>query len=404
MSVDHINNREMSKPTFGLQPYLLRFVAGIVMLLVIMPLLPGLISNIIYSFSGEAPKIYWYLSRSAGFVAITILWVSMVLGLGITNKMARLWPGAPAAFAIHEFVSLLGLGFAIYHGLVLIGDHYVDFSLPRLLTPFSIEYKTLWVGLGQIGFYLWLITTTSFYIRRFIGQKTWRLIHYTNFAIYAMGLLHGIYSGTDSSANLVRFFYGATLGILLGLLFSRVYDSALRKKDFSLSRVRQYWAQNFVPIPSRVRTAVTARLSKQFPSFVVPRRKADKPALPSDPIQRIEDKTQPQIAEEAAVENQAQLRSDAGSTNPATHAPEGETISPVLVEKFENQSGEDRVNVRIFREPAPKPAVPEPPKDEEPKPEHGDTPLARLRDDFHKTPAQPTASNQASKRIKLLDE
>lgn len=46
----------------------------------------------------------------------------MVLGLGITNKMARLWPGAPTAFAIHEYVSLLGL--------VLMGDHFVDFSLP----------------------------------------------------------------------------------------------------------------------------------------------------------------------------------------------------------------------------------------------------------------------------------
>ena len=39
----------------------------------------------------------------------------MALGLGITNKMARLWPGAPAAFALHEYVSLLGLAFAVFH-------------------------------------------------------------------------------------------------------------------------------------------------------------------------------------------------------------------------------------------------------------------------------------------------
>lgn len=143
MTVNQIKNREISESSFVLQPYLLRFVGVVAILLIIIPLLPGLMSNLTYSFGGKAPKIYWYLSRSAGFVAITILWISMALGLSITNKMARLWPGAPTAFALHEYVSLLGLAFGAYHGLLLMGDHFVDFSLPRLLLPFSIEYKSV---------------------------------------------------------------------------------------------------------------------------------------------------------------------------------------------------------------------------------------------------------------------
>ena len=243
MSVDQINNREMSKPTLGLRPYLLKFVAGIVALLVIMPLLPGLISNLVYSFSGEAPKLYWYLSRSAGFVSITILWISMILGLGITNKMARLWPGAPTAFAIHEYVSLLGLAFVIYHGLTLMGDHFVDFSLPRLLMPFSIEWKTLWVGLGQVSFYVWVIAALSFYVRRWIGQKTWQLIHYANFATFVMGWLHGIFTGTDSSVYWVRWYYWILGGSLLILLAYRVHDSML-KKNISFSQFIRQRVQN----------------------------------------------------------------------------------------------------------------------------------------------------------------
>ncbi|HSB00901.1 MAG TPA: hypothetical protein VLE49_09650, partial [Anaerolineales bacterium] len=203
MSIDQSENTKAGETLFGLQRYLMRFIAVVTVLLILIPLLPGLLSNLAYSFSGEAPKLYWYLSRSAGFVALTILWASMVLGLGITNKLARRWPGAPAAFAIHEYVSLLGLAFAVYHGLVLMGDHFVDFSLPRLLMPFSIEYETFWVGLGQLGFYVWAIVTASFYVRRLIGQKTWRLIHFINFATYTMGVLHGLLSGTDSGVNWV---------------------------------------------------------------------------------------------------------------------------------------------------------------------------------------------------------
>ena len=38
------------------------------------------------------PKAFWYLSRASGFAAFGLLWLSMVFGLLITNRMARLWP------------------------------------------------------------------------------------------------------------------------------------------------------------------------------------------------------------------------------------------------------------------------------------------------------------------------
>ncbi len=77
-------------------------------------LLPTWLPNLAASLTGTNPKVFWYLSRATAFVSLSILWLSMALGLGITNKMARLWPGAPAAFAIHEYVSLLGLAFAAF--------------------------------------------------------------------------------------------------------------------------------------------------------------------------------------------------------------------------------------------------------------------------------------------------
>jgi predicted ferric reductase len=161
----------------------------------------------------------------------------MALGLGMTNKMARLWPGAPAAFAIHEYVSLLGLAFALFHGLILLGDHYINFTVAQVFTPFStVDYRPTWVGIGQLSFYIWLFVALSFYVRSAIGQKTWRVIHYLSFAMYIMGLVHGLFSGTDSSANWAQWYYWISGGSLLFLLMHRIVNSIFEK---ATSRLKQ---------------------------------------------------------------------------------------------------------------------------------------------------------------------
>lgn len=60
------------------------------------------------SLSGAEPKAFWELSRAAAFVAFALIWLSMALGLSITNRLARLWPGGPAAADLHQYTSLLG--------------------------------------------------------------------------------------------------------------------------------------------------------------------------------------------------------------------------------------------------------------------------------------------------------
>src|SRR5512138_1458204 len=159
-SIPPVEN-EVYQSSVNFEIFLLILLATLIGLLAAILVLPIWLPNLAASLTGQSLKVYWYLSRGTAFVSLSILWLSMALGLGITNKMARLWPGAPTAFAVHQYTSLLGIAFAAYHALVLIGDHFVDFSLPRLLTPFSIEYETLWVGLGQLCFYVWLTVALS---------------------------------------------------------------------------------------------------------------------------------------------------------------------------------------------------------------------------------------------------
>jgi len=214
---------EQYESSVSIQTFVVFLLAIIIGLLLAVLILPNWLPNLGFSLSGNAPKAYWYLSRATAFASLTLLWISMALGMGITNKMSRSWPGVPASFAIHEYVSLLGLAFAIFHALVLLGDHYINFTFVQLLMPFStVGYRPLWVGLGQIGFYVWAIVALTFYIRSLIGQRTWRAIHYLSFAMYMMGLFHGIFSGTDVDTPWVQNYYWISGGSLLFLFFSRM--------------------------------------------------------------------------------------------------------------------------------------------------------------------------------------
>jgi predicted ferric reductase len=216
--------------TIGMQTFLLMLIYMAVGTLAAVVILPIWMPRLSGSLLGSDPKAYWYLSRGSSFVAMTLLWVSMALGLGITNKMARIWPGAPAAFAIHEYVSLLGLCFAIFHALILMGDHYINFTLVQIVTPFATTaYKPLWVGLGQVGFYVWLLVALSFYVRSKIGPKVWRLLHYISFLCYCVALYHGISSGTDTKELWAQAYYWISGGILVFLLIQRIVVSITTK-------------------------------------------------------------------------------------------------------------------------------------------------------------------------------
>ena len=153
----------------------------------------------------------------------------MTSGVLITNKLARLWPGGPVAFDLHQYTSLLGLAIAVFHGLILMGDRYIQFTLPHVLLPFTaVEYRPLWVGFGQVSLYLLAIVSFSFYVRRKITPRVWRLIHYLSYLTFILALAHGIASGTDSSAGWVNAMYWATGGMLLFFSIYRILVVTLK--------------------------------------------------------------------------------------------------------------------------------------------------------------------------------
>jgi predicted ferric reductase len=135
------------------------------------------------------------------------------------------------AFALHEFVSLLGLAFALFHALILLGDHYINYKLAQILMPFgSVNYHPVWVGVGQIAFYVWAIISATFYVRQWIGSKAWKYIHYVSFFNFIIAVMHGIASGTDTPVNWAQATYWFMGGTVLFLTVVRVVAGMLPAK------------------------------------------------------------------------------------------------------------------------------------------------------------------------------
>ena len=198
-------------------------VGGAVGTALVLAVLPIWLPALSTSLFGPDPRGYWYLTRASGLVAYALAWMSMMFGVLISNRLARMWPGGPTALALHEHTSLLALAFTAFHALILllIQDQYIHYALPDIVIPFAgATYRPIQVGLGQIALYAFAVVTVTFYLRRQIGQRAWRVIHGVSYAVFVLALLHGILSGTDSTNLWVWLYYAAT-GI--SLLFLTLY-------------------------------------------------------------------------------------------------------------------------------------------------------------------------------------
>jgi DMSO/TMAO reductase YedYZ heme-binding membrane subunit len=182
----------------------------------------GLLLGIgVTGLAGET-KSFWYLSRAAGFVAYLLLWGSVVWGLLLSSKIGQGKLRPPALLDAHRFLSYVALGFAFFHGLVLMGDRYLSFPLSAILVPFAGSYKPTLVAAGQLALWLSLLVSLSFLVQKRIGRRAWRSLHYVSFAVYGLALMHSIWLGSESHLLVVKAMYLLTAEAVIFLTAYRI--------------------------------------------------------------------------------------------------------------------------------------------------------------------------------------
>jgi len=143
------------------------------------------------------PSAYWYVTRSTGAVALLLLTLSVVLGvLASARFSAPRWPRF-AVDALHRDVSLLVVVMVAVHVITTVADGFAPISLIDGVIPFHSPYRPLWLSLGTIAFDLLLALAVSSLLRRRLGYRLWRAIHWLAYASWPVAVLHGLGTGTD---------------------------------------------------------------------------------------------------------------------------------------------------------------------------------------------------------------
>ena len=165
---------------------------------------------------------YWYVSRAAGISAYLALTLSILWGLLLSTAIADAWIARGRSVELHKWISAVALALIVAHALILVGDPYVRFDLLDVLVPFASEYRRIAVALGILSGYGSVVVFGSFWLRRLIGQRTWRVVHVVAFPTFGLVTLHGMLAGSDSATTWMRLVYLVSTTIVLWLVTYRL--------------------------------------------------------------------------------------------------------------------------------------------------------------------------------------
>lgn len=189
-------------------------------------------------FAIDSLQFWWYLTRAAGLMGYFLIWLSTAWGLVVSSKI--LDPVMERAFTydFHEYLSWLGLAFIATHVIVLMADKYLPYTIWQVLIPCLSPYRPLWVGIGIVAFYLSLLVTATFYLKKYIGMDLFRKTHYLSLVAYFGATLHGLFAGTDSVLPIANLLYKGTFLVTLFLImywivllyFKKQEEEELKKK------------------------------------------------------------------------------------------------------------------------------------------------------------------------------
>jgi sulfoxide reductase heme-binding subunit YedZ len=168
---------------------------------------------------------FWLLARSSGITAYVLVTLSVLAGIVLKARpFSRLKPSTVTN--VHRTLALTSLGAIALHGSSLVLDTTVKVSPLALVVPGLISYRPLATAIGVLCAELLVVVYASFSLRKRIGVKAWRRLHWLTYGLFAMATFHGLAAGTDTSRPWAAFLY---FGAVAAVAFAAAYRALTPK-------------------------------------------------------------------------------------------------------------------------------------------------------------------------------
>ncbi len=155
-------------------------------------------------------------SAVAGVIAMVLLTLSVVLGVGISRRPRRHRLPRAALWTAHQNVSLLAAGFLAVHIATAVAGRFAGVGLASALVPFAAGTGRAWMGLGAIAADLMIALIVTSLLRRRIGRRWWRAVHWLAYACWPAPLVHSAALSPDRRAGHLRdLALGCVLAVML---------------------------------------------------------------------------------------------------------------------------------------------------------------------------------------------
>lgn len=146
-------------------------------------------------------EFLWAFGRASGVISLLLFTGALVLG--IVTRSGRPLPGMPrfSVSLIHRNVSLLAVAFLVLHVGTLMFDSFAKLGPLDVVVPFIGSFKPFWQGLGTVALDLVAAIVITGLLRRRIGQRTFRFVHWFTYAMWPIAMLHAIGNGTNGTSG-----------------------------------------------------------------------------------------------------------------------------------------------------------------------------------------------------------
>jgi methionine sulfoxide reductase heme-binding subunit len=178
----------------------------------------------------EHDLLPWYITRVSALLAYLALTASVVYGLLLSTKLLDRIAHRAVSFTLHQDLASVGLALALVHVAVLMIDKSVPYTPLEVVVPFIGPYQPVWVAMGQLAMGLTIVVLGSFYVRRRIGQKAWRQLHYLSFMAFLAVTVHGLMAGSDSGEGWAFTMYLVATALVAFLFVYRIVTALAARR------------------------------------------------------------------------------------------------------------------------------------------------------------------------------
>ena len=114
---------------------------------------------------------------------------------------------------MHGTLALAAVTLVAAHVLTSVLDPFAPLRLADAVIPFAGRYRPVWVGLGAVAFDLLLVLVVTSLLRRRIGARAWRAVHWAAYACWPPALVHALGAGSDVRSRWMLAVAAGCLGI-----------------------------------------------------------------------------------------------------------------------------------------------------------------------------------------------